>query len=98
MSNGVHVTDEGRGDLGGFDGDDFGRRLRQFAIDADRILRRPDGPVDEVIGLHRRAWLLLQDASAGPSSEIRRWLLATRRVIDARLLSWSLVELESSVD
>ena len=97
MTDRLHVNDECWGDLGGGEPDDFGREFRQFAIDAHRILGRPDSPVDEVFGLYRRAWCLQRQAAVATSSEIRRWLLAARQAIDVRLRSWVSEQLESSV-
>jgi hypothetical protein len=97
MADTVHVIHEGRGDLGGFEPDGFGSRVREFAIDAHRVLNRPDSPIDEVIRLHRRVWYLLRDTPGARSNEIRRWLLAALRAIDTRILAWSSTELESWV-
>jgi hypothetical protein len=80
-----------------FDPVDFGRRVREFARDAHRILPRPDCHADDLIGLHRRVWFLLREAPGSPSSAIARWLLAARQAIAARLQSWSAQELESLV-
>lgn len=95
MADRVNVSQESRGNLGEFDLDDFGRRVRQFALDAHRLLNRPDSPIDEVIRLHRRAWYLLRDSTAARLSEIRRWLLAALRAIDSRIIASSFMELES---
>jgi hypothetical protein len=81
----------------GFDPDDFGRRVRECAVDAHRILKRPDSPTDELIALHRRGWFLLCEAPGSQSTPIRRWLLATRQAIAAKLQSWSAAFLELSV-
>jgi hypothetical protein len=97
MADGVHGNDEIARLLAGVDLDDWGRRVRQFAIDAHRILGRPDSPVDEVFGLHRRAWLLVREASVEPSSGLCRWLLEARRAIDVRLHRWAVEEMESLV-
>ncbi len=97
MVDGVHVIDESRWGLGGFEPDDFGSRVREFALDAHRVLNRPDSPIDEVIRLHRRVWYLLRDTPGARSNEIRRWLLAALRAIDARILARSFTELESWV-
>ena len=87
MADRVHVNQERRGDLGEFDLDDFGRRVRQFALDAHRLLNRPESPIDDVIRLHRRVWCLLHDATGARSNEIRRWLLAALTAIDSRILA-----------
>jgi hypothetical protein len=97
MADRARVNESSGGELGGFDLDDFTRRVRQFAIDAHRILGRPDSPRVTVIGLHRRVSHLLHDAHGERSKEIRRWLLAALQAIDARILAWSYAELESSV-
>jgi hypothetical protein len=89
MTYGAHETDESRGGRGGFDPDDFGRRVREFALDAHRILKRPDSPTDELIALHRRVWFLLCEAPGSQSTPIRRWLLAARQEIAAKLQSRS---------
>jgi hypothetical protein len=68
-----------------------------LALDAHRVLGRPDSPIDELIGLHWRAWHLLREAPRVGSSEVRRWLLAVRHEIGAKLQSWSVEELESLV-
>jgi hypothetical protein len=97
MVDTVHVIDESRGDLGGFEPEGFGRRVREVALDAHRVLNRPDSPIDEVLRLHRRVWHLLHDAPGARPNEIRRWLLAALQAIDARILAWSFTELESWV-
>jgi hypothetical protein len=96
MTYGAYETDESRGGRGGFDPDDFGRRVREFASDAGRILTRPDRSMDELIELHSRAWLLLCEAPGSQSSAIRQWLLPTRQAIAAKLRSWSVEDLELS--
>jgi hypothetical protein len=97
MSDGLDETDEGRGETGGIEPEDFGGRVRRFAIDARRVLGCPDRPIDDLVELHRRAWSLLREAPGAPSSEMHRWLLAARAAIDDRLRSWLLEELESLV-
>jgi len=89
-----HKISSGDGKL---DPDEFSRRVRQFAIDARRILNCPDSPIDEVIELHGRVWTLLHEAPGAHSSGIRRWLLAARRTIGQRLQSWAAEDLESLV-
>ena len=96
MTYGAYETDESRGGRGGFDPDEFGRRVREFALDAHRILKRPDSSMDELIGRDSCAWLLLCEAPASQSSAIRRWLLAARQAIAAKLRSWSAEHLELS--
>jgi hypothetical protein len=97
MSNELREADEGRGDTGGIEPEDFGGRVRRFAIDARRVLGCPDSPIDDVLELHRRASSLLRGAPGAPSSEMHRWLLAMQAAIDDRLRSWPLEELESLV-
>jgi hypothetical protein len=97
MADRVDVTHESRGDLGGFDLDDFGRRVRQLAIDAHRILDRLDSSPDEVIELHRTVWCLLREAPGPQSSDLRQWLRAIREAIGLKLRTWSLEDLESLV-
>jgi hypothetical protein len=80
-----------------FDPVDFGRRVREFARDAHRILKGPDCHADDLIVLHRRTWLLLREAPGSQSSAIGRWLLAARQEIAARLQSWSAQEQDSLV-
>jgi hypothetical protein len=97
MSDGLDETDEGRGDTGGIEPEDFGGRVRRFAIDARRVLVCPDRPIDDVVELHRQARFLLREAPGVPSSPLHRWLVAAREAIDARLRAWALEELESLV-
>jgi hypothetical protein len=97
MSDGLHEADHSRGIPGGFDAESFARGVRQLALDAHRVLSRPDSPLDELIRLHWRAWHLLREAPRVGSSEVCRWLLAVRREIGAKLQSWSAEELESLV-
>jgi hypothetical protein len=80
-----------------FDPVDFGKRVREFARDAHRILKRPDCHADDLIVLHKRLWFLLREAPGSPSSAIARWLLAARQEIAAKLQSWSVEELEALV-
>lgn len=97
MADSVYEDDQSPGDLGGIEPEDFGRRLRRFAIDAHRVLGCPDGPIDDMVELHRRAWFLLREAPGVPSSRLHGWLVAAREAIDARLRAWALEELESVV-
>jgi hypothetical protein len=97
VANRFLEADEGRDDGGGYDPEDYGRRVREFALDAHRALGRPDGPIDEVIDLHRRAWSLLREAPGVPSSPLRRWLVAVREAINARLRAWAMEEFGSLV-
>jgi hypothetical protein len=90
-------TIEGGDDTGGIDPEDFARRVRGFALDAHRILSRPDGPIDEAIELHRRAWSLSQEVSEARMTDLHRWLVAARREIATRLHRWAAEELESLV-
>jgi hypothetical protein len=89
MADGIHANDEGR-----HHPDDFGRRVRRFALDAHRILGRPDSPLDELIELHARAFHLLDEVPGTRASGILGWLLAVRQRIGARLQSWSVEDLE----
>ena len=79
------------------DAGDFGPRVRQLTLDAHQILNRPDSPLDDLIGLHRRVFCLLDEARGVRSSAIRRWLLAVRREIGVRFERWSVEDLESLV-
>jgi hypothetical protein len=97
MMYGVDATDQGWGDPGGFDPDDFGRRVRQLACDAHRILGCPDSPIDDVIRLHGRVWTLLREAPGPRLSGVHRWLMAARQLIADRLHRWAAEELESLV-
>jgi hypothetical protein len=97
MMNGILEAEEGRDESGGSDPEGYGRAVRRFAADAGRVLGRPDGPIDEVIDLHRRAWSLLREAPGAPSSPLHRWLVAAREAIDARSRAWAMEDLESLV-
>jgi hypothetical protein len=88
----VHATDAGRGNP-----DEFGQKVRQFALDAYDVLGRADSTLDELIALHRRVWHLLLEVHGAQSTEIHRWLLAVRQEIGAKLQSWSLEDLECLV-
>jgi hypothetical protein len=90
MADGIHATDDGLADLG-----DFAREVRRLAADAHRILKCPDSPIDELIGLHGRVFRLLDAAQGARSNAILCWLLAVRQRIGARLESWSMEELDS---
>ena len=93
MVQGAHVNDQSRAG-GGSDAGDFGRDVRQFALDAHRALRRPDGSIDELIHLHWRAWSLLREAPEGRADGIYGWLLAVRRTIADDLHRRAAEELE----
>jgi hypothetical protein len=97
MANGFRETDAGRDETGEIDPEVFGRQVRQFALDAHRVLRRPDSPVDEVIDLHRRVWYLLHQAPGAQTTAISRWLQVARQAIAARLRAWVVEDLESLV-
>jgi hypothetical protein len=90
----LYANQASRGDLGRGDPEGFGRRVRQFAIDAHRVLEDPNSTRDEMIGLHLRAWFLLREAPGERSSEMQRWLQEARRIIGARLQSWTAEDLE----
>jgi hypothetical protein len=90
MSGGVQQNDEDRGDPS-----DFGREVRRLALDAHRILGRPDSPIDELLRLHARVWHLLQEVPGARPIGVLGWLLTVRQRIGARLQSWSVEELES---
>jgi hypothetical protein len=94
MADRVLMNDESRG---GFDAGDFGRRVRQFALDAHRILKGPDGPIDELFDLHWRSWSLLHEAPGEQTDGVYRWLLAARRAIVDRLHLSATEEIESWV-
>jgi hypothetical protein len=95
MVHGIHVNDESWGGRGEDDAGDFGRRVRRVALDAHRILSRPDSPLDELIGLHWRVFHLLDEVPGARATGVLRWLLAVRQEIGARLQSWSVEDLES---
>jgi hypothetical protein len=97
MVHGVHVNDESRAGRGESDAADYGQRIRRLARDAHRILKSPDGQLDELIELHGRVFGLLNEAHGVRLSGIRRWLLSVREEIGDRLQSWSVEELESLV-
>jgi hypothetical protein len=98
MSNGLCEADVSRVHPGRFDAESFARGVRQLSLDAHDILSRPDSPLDELIGLHWRAWHLLREAaSVGSGEEVCRWLLGVRQEIGAKLQSWSVEDLESLV-
>jgi hypothetical protein len=97
MPNRILEVDRSRAQPGGFDQDEFARSVRRFALDAREVLGRPDSPLGELIGLHRRVWHLLQEVPAAPATGLRRWLLAVRQRIGAKLQAWSLEDLESLV-
>jgi hypothetical protein len=85
MADGTRDDAEGRGEPGRFDPEGFGRSIREFAIDAHRVLRRPDSPLGELLRLHGRGSRLLGEAPGTGSSGISLWLLAVRQRIGARL-------------
>jgi hypothetical protein len=97
MSIGLHTADENRTHPGGLDAESFARGIRRLALDAHRILSRPDSALDELFGLHWHAWHLLREAAGVGSSEVCLWLLAVRQEIGAQLQSWSMEDLESLV-
>jgi hypothetical protein len=89
MARDARDDERGRGEAGRFDPEGFGRRVREFAIDAHRVLRRPDSPLDELTRLDGRAFRLLGEAPGARSIGISPWLLAVRQRIGARLESRS---------
>lgn len=95
MANRVHIYDEGRVDPGASEPQEFGRRVRELAREAHRVLGRPDGPIDELLRLHARVWHLLRDVPGARPVGVVRWLLAVRRQVGARLQTWSIEDLES---
>jgi hypothetical protein len=94
MAYGVHLDDESRVGRNESDASEFGRRVRQFAQDAHRILRCPDSRPDELFELHSRVFHLLREAPGAGLGGIRRWLLSVREQIGGRLQSWSVKEFE----
>lgn len=99
MSN-RHTIDravEDGDDSAGMAPEDFARRLLAFAIDAHRALRRPDGPIDELIALHGRAWYLAHEVPEARMIMNRRWLQEARREIATRLHRWAEEDLDSLV-
>jgi hypothetical protein len=95
MSRGVLEVHEGRVRPGGFDPDEFARRVRRLAHDAHEVLGRPDSRLGELIRLHGGVFHLLQGAPGAPATGISAWLLAVRQRIGARLQAWSVEDLES---
>jgi hypothetical protein len=87
--------EEGRGGPGGSEPEGFGREMREFALEAHRVLGRPCGPFGELMDLHWRAWDLLHEAPPGLTAEADRWVLETRRAVVARLNGWPAEEFES---
>lgn len=85
MADGTCNDAGGRDEAGRFDPEGFGRRIREFAIDAHRVLSRPDSPLGELLRLHGRVGRLLGEAPRAGSSGVSRWLLAVRQRIGARL-------------
>jgi hypothetical protein len=97
MANRFSETDPRRDKTGGIDAEDLVERVRRFAHDAQRVLSRPDSPIDEMIDLHRRAWSLLDESGGAQTAGISRWLRSVRDVIAARLRAWAVEELDSLV-
>jgi hypothetical protein len=97
MADGARDDAQGRGESGRIDPEDFGRRIREFALDAHRVLRLPDSPLDELIRLDGRVIRLLGEAPGTRSSGISPWLLAVRQRIGARLPSRPFEDMESVV-
>jgi hypothetical protein len=97
MSNGLHEGDANGVVSGGFDPDVFARRVREVALQIHRVLRRPDGPIDDVFDLHRRVWGLLGEAPGPQTTGVYRRLLAARQAIADRLHRWATEELDSLV-
>jgi hypothetical protein len=89
MFDAARDDERGRGETGRFDPGDFGRRIREFAIDAHRVLRHPDSSLDELTRLDVRAFRLLGEAPGARTVGIFPWLLAVRQRIRARLESRS---------
>jgi hypothetical protein len=97
MSHGVLEIHEGRPRPDGFDPDEFARSVRRFAHDAYDVLGRPDSRLGELIGLHGRAFHLLEGVRGTPGTGILSWLMAVQQRIGTRLQSWSVEDLESRV-
>ena len=87
MADGARDDARGRDASGRFDPEGFGRRIREFALDAHGALRRPDSPPGELIRLHGRVIRLLGEATGTGSKGIAPWLLAVEQRIGARLPS-----------
>lgn len=85
MADGTRDDARGRDASGRFDAEGFARRIREFAPDAHRVLRRPDSPLGELIRLHGRVIRLLVEATGTGSSGIFPWLLAVEQRIGERL-------------
>ena len=86
MEEGTSGIGANRNGHGGLDPEELARRIRQLAIDAHRILTRPDTSIGEVSGLRRRVRVLLRETRGGlRATEIDRWLRAAQRAIEAEL-------------
>lgn len=94
------MADDARDDARGraasdrFDAEGFARRIREFAIDVHRALRRPDSPLGELIRLHGRVVRLFGEATGMGSAGIASWLLAVEQRIGERLPSGPLDDRE----
>jgi hypothetical protein len=87
MADGARDDARGRDASGRFDPEGFGRRIREFALDAHRVLRRPDSPFGELIRLQGRVIRLLGEATGTGPRGISPWLLAVEQQIGDRLPS-----------
>lgn len=87
MADGARDDARGRYASGRFDPEGFGRRIREFAVDAHRALRCPDSPLGELIRLHGRVLRLFGEATGTGSRGIAAWLLAVEQRIADRLPS-----------
>jgi hypothetical protein len=77
------------------DPNEYSRMIRQFAIDARRILSRPDSTTVELFGLQRRAGILLRGSPVRDSGGINRWLSRMRQSIGDRLRALTAAESEA---
>jgi hypothetical protein len=97
MADRIHLNEESRVHPGELGHGEFGHEVRRLALDAHRILRRPDSSLDDLIDLHGRVFHLLRQERGARSGGIGRWLLAVRQEIGVKLESWSVEDLESCV-
>ena|SRR6516165_454385 len=79
---------------GSLDAEEMAGAFRRLAIEAHRTLNRPEATTGELVGLRRRLRGLLRAARDSHMTAIERWLRSADRMLDARLISGLVVELE----
>ena len=94
MADGACNAARNRDETAGLDPEGFARSLREFALEAHRVLRRPDSPRGDLIRLQGRVLRLLGEVPGTGSSGISQWLGAILARIGARLPSRSLDDAE----